>query len=167
MSSSIFAENFFGRERILEFRFVDAGFGGPLLEVFRSQRLLIAEGGVVELPKRFVALETEHGHGRLGRRARVAVERQWVVLPDHPNLLRSVLVADLLQRGFHAATEWTLKVADGDDRHRGGGVTPLRVFRAHWHAGAALIGNAAGAPCFRLNVGALAFIEAPHQEHAG
>src|SRR6185369_13031714 len=59
-----------GGERFLELCLVDAGFAGPLLEVLRGQRLLVGERGVVELPERFTALETEHGLSRFSRGAR-------------------------------------------------------------------------------------------------
>src|SRR5690606_32330859 len=97
------------------------------------------------------------------RRARGFVERERVVLPDDADLVRTVLVLDLLERRPDAAAEGALEVADLDDRDGCAGFAPDGVGCGDGHARCRMVGGAGGP--FGLNLAALPLFDAPHEEH--
>ncbi len=117
----------------LELAGIHASSGRPLLVVLVGEVLLVREREVVELPERLVAAQPVDGHRGIRRRARAVMERKWLVLPDHADLLGPVGIPNLLQRRLDARAEWALKVADGHDRDRRSGLAPLRVLAGDRH----------------------------------
>src|SRR4029079_2541797 len=85
-----------------------------LVQVRLVQRRLVLEQLVVHLPE--LALRVR-GHGGLGGRLGVVVERERVVLPHEADLV-PVLLLHLRQRRFHTAAERALEVGEDDDLER-------------------------------------------------
>src|ERR1019366_9181441 len=105
----------------------------PGAEATGVEGALVGKDEIVEFPKRLGATQSKNGRRRLGRRSRVAMKRQGIVLPNETNLFRSVHASELVEGATGAAAEGTLEITELDDGHGRKRVAPRRILIAHRH----------------------------------
>ncbi len=126
----------------------DARFLRPLHVAVGAELPLILERGVVPLPECVVPREGEGALRGFRGGLRILVEGQRVVLPDHPDLVGSVRIFDLLQRWLDARAIGALEVAVDDDGHGCFALAPHGVLARNRNGRLAVVPRAcAHCPC--------------------